>query len=390
MFLSEPSIICALGIENTQIYQGLTQAKAGSLTGFTCLDGKQTKVGKVHAPLKDIPLNLSQYTSRNTQLALTCVEPLLPEVEKALTIYGKQRVAIVIGSSTSGISEGEKALTQYYLGHGLPRSYQYQQQEIGATCNFLAELLGISPLNFSVSTACSSGAKAVASAARLIRHGICDAAIVGGVDSLCEMTVSGFSALESISDTVCNPFSRNRCGINIGEAAAFFLMTRTEQKVRLAGVGESSDAYHISSPKPDGEGAIRAMEEALQKANIHPFDIDYINLHGTATIKNDEMESLAVNSIFGNETLCSSTKPFTGHTLGAAGAIELAFCVLSMRNKQAKVNLPVHLYDGEYDQGLARLNLVKENDVRNVRYALSNSFAFGGSNISLIVENYDY
>jgi 3-oxoacyl-[acyl-carrier-protein] synthase-1 len=251
----------------------------------------------------------------------------------------------------------------------------------------LCHVLGVAGPATVISTACSSSAKALASAARLLRAGLADAVITGGADSLCRFTVAGFTALESVSEARCNPMSINRRGINIGEGAALFLMTREPGPVRLSGWGESSDAHHISAPEPEGRGALAAMRAALERASVTPSEIDYVNLHGTATPLNDAMESRAVHALLGGSVPCSSTKPLTGHTLGAAGALEAAFCWLALHDNP-RGRLPPHWWDGEADPALPALSLVKPGQElgRPLRAVLSNSFAFGGSNAALLLE----
>ena len=257
---------------------------------------------------------------------------------------------------------------------------------MGACAQFIAEVLDVQGPVFGISTACSSGAKALASARRLIRAGICDAVIAGGVDTLCRLTVNGFSSLEAVSDELCNPFSINRKGINIGEGAALFLLSEQAQGVELCGVGEGSDAYHISAPDPGGSGAIRCMSGALHDAGIGAEQVGYVNLHGTATPLNDKMESLAVEKVFGLEVPCSSTKPFTGHTLGAAGAVESGICWLLLEAAEQSL-LPPHLWDGQADPELSPVKLIAagSSPQQPLNYALSNTFAFGGNNISLLL-----
>jgi len=249
---------------------------------------------------------------------------------------------------------------------------------------FLARYLGLRGPAYTVSTACTSSAKAFASARGLLRHDLCDAVLVGGVDSLCRLTINGFTALESTTTALSNPMSRNRCGINIGEGAALFLLTRDEAAVELLGIGESSDAHHISAPHPAGSGAEAAMRAALADAGLPASAVDYLNLHATATPRNDEMESRAVARVFPQGVAASGTKPLTGHTLGAAGATELAFCWLALRDGR----LPPHLWDGVVDPELPRLDLIggERHFARTRgRVCMSNSFAFGGSNASLLI-----
>ena len=236
--------------------------------------------------------------------------------------------------------------------------------------------------------ACTSGARALLSAHRLLQQGLCDAVICGGVDSLCRLTLNGFSALEAVSAEPCNPFSLNRHGINIGEGAALFLMTRERSPIAFLGGGASSDAHHISAPHPEGLGARMAMAKALTSAGLQAGDINYLNLHGTATAHNDVMESKAVHELFAADLPCSSSKPMTGHTLGAAGALEAAFCWLVLSEYNQDGLLPPHLWDGQADPALAPLRLVEAGERlqrASGRRLMSNSFAFGGNNVALIL-----
>jgi 3-oxoacyl-[acyl-carrier-protein] synthase-1 len=221
----------------------------------------------------------------------------------------------------------------------------------------------------------------------LIHMNLCDAVIAGGIDTLCAFTVAGFAALESVSARRCNPLSRNRDGINIGEGAAIFLMTREPATVSLRGWGESSDGYHVSAPDPAGVGARRAVAQALSRAGVAAAEIDYVNLHGTATVQNDAMEAQLVYTVFGDEVAVSSTKPLTGHALGAAGAIEAGLCWLAMQDDNPSGRLPAHLWDGEYDPALPVLNLAEPGSSLGhyLRWTLSNSFAFGGANATLVM-----
>lgn len=392
-YLNALGIINALGSNKSQVAQNLF---AGSQAGIVARDDlvseRTVYVGQVDAELPTIDSALSDYDCRNNQLLLAAYEQISDEVEAAVNRFGKNRVAIVLGSSTSGIAAGENALQALQDGKELPKHFHYKQQEIGTCAEFLAYYLGLESLAYTVSTACSSSAKAFASARLLLNQNLCDAVIVGGVDSLCKLTLNGFSALESVSNNICNPFSKNRNGITIGEGAALFLLSREASEIQLLGVGESADAYHISSPEPQGKGAEVAIRAALKDAKLKPQDIDYVNLHGTATIKNDEMESLAVNRIFGCYLPCSSTKAQIGHTLGAAGASELALCWLSLSNFNPARLLPPQLWDEQEDSSLAKLNFVgyKTNRKMNYKpnkpnYCLSNSFAFGGNNAAVII-----
>ncbi len=390
-YLNVMGIINALGNNKKEVADNLFLGnQAGIVKRHDLVAEKSVFVGQVSATLPLIPQCFSDYDCRNNQLLLAAYEQIQLSVEKAIKSYGKNRVAIVLGSSTSGISAGEQALKVVDDKGGLPKNFHYKQQEIGTCAEFLAEFLGLENLAYTITTACSSSAKAFASARRLLEQELCDAVIVGGVDTLCQLTLNGFSALESISNKICNPFSLNRNGITIGEGAALFLMTREPSEIALFGVGCSADAYHISSPEPQGKGAEAAIRAALIDAGLKPKEIDYINLHGTATAKNDEMESKAINRVFGEQVLCSSTKAQIGHTLGAAGANEIAFCWLTLSGYNENTKLPPQLWDGAIDPALPVINFVSvgcELKSQKQHYFLSNSFAFGGSNAAVIIGN---
>lgn len=391
-YLNALGILCSAGDSRQSVKENLTQQHSGPLdfsTFLTTTDtfgtGKALPLGLYQGELPEIPLPENRWQSRNNQFALAALQQIQTEVTQAIAQYGANRVGVVIGTSTSGIAESEPAIQQWANTATTPANYDYGLQEMGAPAQFISTVLGLRGPAYSISTACSSGAKALASARRLIRAGICDAVIAGGVDTLCKLTVHGFSSLEAVSETRCNPFSQNRNGINIGEGAALFLVSANATGVMLCGVGEGSDAHHISAPDPTGAGAIRCMQAALQDAGIPASDVGYVNLHGTATPLNDQMESIAMHQVFGATTPCSSTKPFTGHTLGAAGAVEAAICWLLLE-ESSTTRLPQHIWDGITDTRLPRLNLVNNNENQTlIQYALSNSFAFGGNNISLLL-----
>ena len=322
---------------------------------------------------------------RNNGLLLLAAGQIEDAVSATLERVGPARIGIVVGTSTSGIAEGEAAIAALLRDGSLPARFHYAQQEIGTAAPFLARCLGITGPAYTVSTACTSSAKAIISARNLLRLGLCDAVLAGGVDSLCRLTVNGFTVLESTTPDLSNPMSRNRRGINIGEGAALMLLTREHAAVELLGAGESSDAHHISAPDPAGRGAEIAMHAALADAGLAPEAVDYVNLHATATPKNDEMESRVMSRVFPRGVACSGTKPLTGHTLGAAGATEAAFCWLAIGGDG---RMPPHVWDGEADPDLPRLALAARGErfaPGRGRVCLSNSFAFGGSNACLVL-----
>ena len=390
IYLNELGMICPLGSTSAEIKRRmLVHAESGVALTDDYLPGRALPVGRVDPALplpcvNELPL---RERSRNNRLALAALNPIRSAVDRAIERFGGERFGIVIGTSTSGIAESEIALRRYAARGKLPEHFHYGQQELGSPAALLAATLGISGPAYVHSSACASSAKALASAARLIRMGSCGAVLAGGVDTLCAFTIAGFAALESVSGKRCNPLSRNRDGINIGEGAALFLMSEEPATVALCGWGESSDGYHMSAPDPTGVGARLAMDRALSRAGIAATQIDYINLHGTATVQNDAMEARVIHALFGDRVSVSSTKPFTGHALGAAGAIEAGLCWLAMQDDNPRGRLPPHLWDGAADPALPVLNVAEPGAGlgRPLCWALSNSFAFGGANVTLVL-----
>jgi 3-oxoacyl-[acyl-carrier-protein] synthase-1 len=385
VYLNHAGLICSLGSGTSDVAENLffsKPTKSFVKKSKNYVISRELPVGEITALLAEV--FIPQEDTRNNRVLTTAIEQLRPKIEELKQRFGAQRIGVVIGTSTSGISDGETALA-YHRQHGqLPGDYHYRKQEISSPSRYVANWLGLKGPAFSVSSACTSGAKALASGARLIRLGVCDAVIAGGVDTLCRMTVEGFSSLSVTTDSICNPFSVNRNGINIGEAAGIFIMSAEPAAVCLAGWGESSDAYHISSPHPDGIGAESAMRKALSGAGLPASAIDYLNFHGTATEQNDRMEANAVHRVLGADICCGSTKPLTGHTLAAAGAIEAVFCWLALQRDDGL--LPQHRWDAQYDSSLPPLNNIAAAKAdRPLTAAMSNSFAFGGNNISLVM-----
>ena len=391
-YLNALGVICALGRDKQQVARNLF---AGDCSGMRSEAGwvpeRSIPVAAVRGELAPIPPELARQSSRNNQLLLEAALQIRDDIDRAIHTYGRDRIGVVLGTSTSGIDEASQGLAHYIREQQFPAEYDYRQQELGAPADFLADWLQLSGPAYVISTACTSSARALMSAQRLLDLGLCDAVLCGGVDTLCKLTLNGFSALEAVSGQRCNPFSVNRNGINIGEAAALFLMTRQPNDtptIALLGCGASSDAHHISAPEPTGRGALQAMRKALSRAQLQPGQISYLNLHGTATQHNDAMESLAVAALFAHGVPCSSTKPMTGHTLGAAGALEAAFCWLSLSADNHRQALPPHVWDGQQDPDLPPLKWVTTTDhLTSIapRYLMSNSFAFGGNNVSLII-----
>lgn len=385
-YLNALGIVCAAGDSLMSLKERLLSGQPELTETGRFGTGRSIPLGLYSGELPQVTLSEAKWQSRNNMMALKILSQIDKDVEAAIERYGSSRVGVIIGTSTSGIGDAEPYIRDWARCGEVDKGYDYGLQEMGATAQFVAETLGVKGPVYGISTACSSGSKALATARRLLKAGICDAVVAGGVDTICKLTVHGFSSLEAVSDKLCNPFSRNRNGINIGEGGALFLVSNEERGVELAGIGEGSDAHHISAPDPTGAGAVFSMTAALKDAELCAANVGYVNLHGTATVLNDQMESAALHEVFGRETLCSSTKPFTGHTLGAAGAVEAGICWLVL-NDSSDARLPLHVWDGEYDPELPALNFVSENNQPSeaVDYVVSNSFAFGGNNISLLL-----
>ena len=339
-----------------------------------------------------LPNGLHEFECRNNRLAQLALKQdgFSEAVERSARRWGRQRVGVFLGTSTSGILETELAYRHRDPATGaLPEGFQYRgTHNAFSVADFTRQALDLQGPSAVVCSACSSSAKVFGSARRMMAAGLIDAAVVGGVDSLCLTTLYGFHSLQLVSSVPCRPFDVARDGISIGEAAAFALLERAPatldsddyaDAVTLLGIGESSDAYHMSSPHPEGRGARAAMRQALETASLRPEDIDYINLHGTGTPSNDSAEGCAVAAVLGSKVPGSSTKGATGHTLGAAGALEAVICALCLQHDL----MPAGLNTREVDP-TAGVHYLLENRRGRLTRVMSNSFGFGGSNCSLI------
>ena len=332
-----------------------------------------------------LPAALAAFDCRNNRLAelgLRC-DGFDERVRAAARRHGPQRVGLFLGTSSSGILQTEMAYRQRDPSSGaLPSWLRYgETHSMYSVVRYVRARLELSGPAFVVSTACSSSAKVFASAARMIDLGLIDAALVGGVDSLCMTTLYGFKSLELLSSDICRPWDRRRNGLSLGEGAAFALLERdaADPVAWLLGSGESSDGYHMSSPHPEGAGAVLAMRAALADAELAPSAVDYLNLHGTGTPNNDAIEDLAVCAVFGRELPCSSTKGCTGHTLGAAGGVEAAITMLALQHGLVPAGLNLRQLDPALN-----VHYVREPRERLLSVAASNSFGFGGSNACLL------
>jgi 3-oxoacyl-[acyl-carrier-protein] synthase-1 len=347
-----------------------------------------TWIGRVDG-VEDAPVGgeLAAFDCRNNRLAALGLraDGFEAAVARARGRYGAGRIALLLGTTTSGIAESERAFAQRGAAGELPAWFRYREtHNLFSVCDFVQRQLGLRGPATTISTACSSSAKVFASAQRLIDAGLADAAVVGGVDSLCLMTLYGFRSLELLSREPCRPCDVARDGLSIGEAAGFALLEQAGAGspgpgLALLGYGESSDAYHMSSPQPQGEGAAAAMRAALERAGTEPAQIDYVNLHGTGTPANDRAEDAATYALFGGRVACSSTKGWTGHTLGAAGIVEAVISLLCLRHGFIPGSLNLQSVDPALK---SRIAIAPEE--RPLARVLSNSFGFGGNNCCLL------
>lgn len=400
LYLSRPAILSSLGEGIKHHTQALLAgvesplALSDHLYQAEGLDGTAYMLGTIKTALRPFPDDLPrQHHSRNNQVLWHSLQQIEPQIEAAISRFGQTRIAVVIGSSTTGADENIPVF-KYEATHPNDWSgvtFNQHQQYFSAPADFIAYQYGLKGLVYGISTACTSGAKALISAARLLKSNLCDAVICGGVDTLSLLTVNGFNSLSVLSKERTNPFSVNRQGINIGEGAAVFLMSREpidDSCVQLLGYGTSSDAYHMSSPHPEGEGAIAAFNAALDSARLSSSQVGWINLHGTGTFHNDQMEAIAVKNIFGSHTPCTTTKPYTGHTLGAAGAIEAAILwgMISLQTNPPG-QLPAQLWDQQADEITKQIRITDNQSQweKEQRIGASSSFAFGGNNTVLIL-----
>ena len=375
----------ALGRGLNALHAALANGTSGLRVNDFAAAPLPTWIGRVDGVEDErLPQELADHTCRNNQLAQLALrqDGFMEAVAAARARYGAHRVAVILGTSTSGIFETELAFRERRKKGAWPEGLHYREQHnLYALTDFVRKRLGLQGPGLVISTACSSSAKVFASAARYLRQGLCDAAVVGGVDTLSLTTLYGFSSLELVSSEPCRPWDAARKGISIGEAAGFALLERDgEGDIALAGYGESADAYHMSTPHPEGAGAAQAMRAALAMAQLDAAQIDYVNLHGTGTPTNDASEDRAVQSVFGTSVPCSSTKGATGHTLGAAGITEAVIAAMCLRHGLIAGG-GKHI---DPDPQL-KANYVREPRRKPLAHVLSNSFGFGGSNCSLLL-----
>jgi 3-oxoacyl-[acyl-carrier-protein] synthase-1 len=397
IYLSAPGLVCCAGHNRNELYESCLNGYQGGLVMYELPDRSgKTPVGFIGDELPTAILPDSgcprDALCHNDPLAYTggtkiirilnaALEQLRPTIEKALSKYSPERIGICFGSGDNGSEASHLAHLAFFKNNAFPEDFSLRFQN-AFSVEFISRKFDISGPAFTVATACASGASAIMRGADLIQAGYCDAVIAGGAEIVSEMVFYGFSALEAISNSLTNPFSKNRKGINLGEGAAFFLLDSEQNSgVELLGAGESSDAHHMTAPGPDGAGPARAMKAALADAGINSDEIDYVNLHGTGTELNDKAEAFAMNTVFNSPPPANSTKPITGHTLGAAGALEAAICWMVLTEQRG---IPVHCWDGVRDEEVPFIPSSGSGH-ETPSTCMSNSFAFGGCNVSLIL-----
>ena len=351
--LSAPGLVCCAGDNREEFFANTLRGDQNGIKPFIITGGRHFPAGLVSE--KNLP---SENSDKIFRMTISALEQIRPEVESAIAAYGPERIGVCAGSCDNGSQRSFPAHRAYFSGNGFPAEYTLKDQSAYLLAEYIAGYFNIKGPCLTIATACASSAGAIVKGAQFIKSGICDAVICGGADLASETVLLGFSALEAVSDQICNPFSKNRKGITLGEGAAFFVLkkgTSDSMDIELLGWGESADAHHMTAPRPDGSGARTAMQSALNMAKISPGDVDYINLHGTGTPLNDIMEARAITAVFaGNAPPLSSTKPITGHTLGAAGALELALCRMALTESA----LPPHCWDGQRDSEIPDFNFV--------------------------------
>ena len=389
LVLTTYTAVNSLGYGVDAVYAALALGRSGLAPCTFEQVRLETYAGEV-AGLDDLPIvgALAEFDCRNNRLAQAalCQDGFAQQVAEARSRYGADRIGVIVGTSTSGILETEHAYRRRAPHTGnLPGDYRFHStHNLYASAEYTRRYLDLEGPTVMVSTACSSSAKVFAAAWRLMALELCDAVVVGGVDSLCLNTLYGFSSLDLVGRVPCQPCDAQRGGISIGEAAGYALLEwpqRAQQHsgVALLGYGESSDAYHMSTPQPEGRGAALSMQRALACAGLAAHDIDYINMHGTASLVNDSMEDKAITTVFGTHTPCSSTKGWTGHALGAAGITEAVISALCIQ----KGFMPGCLNTSTIDPGFTS-QILLGNRAAPLKRVMSNSFGFGGSNCSLV------
>ena len=394
IYLSKPGVFSAAGKNAEELWVSLINGDQSGIKRCETFSGSTFFAARIDE--NALAPSTGRFDMKIIRIEEAALRQIEDSIEKAKEKYGAERIAVCVGSCDNGTEFSLAGHKKYFENGAFTQDYSIEMQGADYVSTFIAEKYGLTGPVCTFSTACSSSAGAIIKAAELIKSGICDAAVAGGIDIASDTTLDGFASLEAISENITNPFSKNRSGITLGDGAAFFVLSKEPLNndfpaITLLGYGESCDAHHMTSPDPSGTGAKKAIEKALKNAKITPEEVDYVNLHGTGTKFNDSMEAKAVSAIFGKHQVhCSTTKPVTGHTLGAAGALELAICQLAITENLGKTTpaLPPQIWDGVFDEEMPELNFVIKNsnlDKHEIKICLSNSFAFGGANACLVI-----
>lgn len=371
IYITKYNALCNLGKNIEEISQNALEGNSEHFeVSKEFIKDKPIRVGMVNIDLPKI--SSPEYNLRCNRMLLKVCEPLTDYIANLTKTLGKENIALIVATTNSGVEEYET-------------SHNFHHSEIGNPAKFLKEHFDLKNFYTSVSTACSSGVKAFSLAQELLNSDFAQAVIVTGVDTIAKVPIFGFDSLEILSPTPTIPFSKNRNGINIGEGAGIFILEKkSHQGIEICGIGETTDIYHATTPDPNATEAINTINLALKNAKLLPQDIDYINLHGTGTIANDVMESKAIYTIFQDKVLASSTKPLTGHCLGAAAIIETALCCKLLEKNNGK--LYPHIFDNNYDEAIPKIKLVDKNCiVPKIETCLNTSFGFGGTNTAMIL-----
>lgn len=400
LYLSKPGVMSCAGNNIDQLWEAVTSGRQTGIKKVKACNGEEYFAARIDEA--NLQPSGARYDMKIIRIENAALEQIADDVLAAKSRYGADRLAVCIGSCDNGTEFSLAGHRKYFAEEKFPAEYSLEIQGADYVSTFAKEKFGLSGPAVTFATACSSSAGAIIKAAEMIKAGLVDAALVGGIDIASDTTLMGFSSLEAVSSEITNPFSKNRHGITLGDGAAFFVLSREplpvpealEGTVRLLGWGESADAYHMTSPDPSGAGAEKAIRRALENAGISKADVGYINLHGTGTKFNDSMEAKAVAAVFGegsksgiSQVPVSTTKPVTGHTLGAAAALEAAICwkaLVENQNKNDNIKLPLQVWDGQRDEELPQLNFAAQGSGA-LKVCLSNSFAFGGANACLVL-----
>ena len=398
LYLSKPGVMSCAGNNIDQLWEAVTCGKQTGIKKVKACNDEDYFAARIDEA--DLKPSGARYDMKIIRIENAALEQIADDVLAAKSRYGADRLAVCIGSCDNGTEFSLAGHRKYFADGEFPADYSLEIQGADYVATFAAEKFGLRGPALTFATACSSSAGAIIKAAEMIKAGLVDAALVGGIDIASDTTLMGFSSLEAVSSEITNPFSKNRHGITLGDGAAFFVLTKEPTTIKLLGWDESADAYHMTSPDPSGAGAEKAIRRAMENAGLAASDVGYINLHGTGTKFNDSMEAKAVAAVFGGadggaggqaSVPLSTTKPVTGHTLGAAAALEAAICwkaLMENSEKNDNIKLPVQVWDGEQDEELPALNIVdgKSKAVKGeLKVCLSNSFAFGGANACLVL-----